>query len=128
MRTYDSKYGYDHTALEDMTARILEVKASAEAGRVRLVVQEKGKTRTHGVIDIAMKHGRDLEEKQTYRFKVMEKDDSRNPGFQRKKSAEFKAFRCDEAPELYTPGMETQMRMNRFGGNSSTTKSSRVKF
>ena len=129
MRDYDSKYGYDGTgAKEKMVARIEETKRSAEAGKTRLVVREKGKVRSHAVIDIDMKVAKDLKEKETYIFEVNEKDNSRVPGFQRKKSAEFKAFHCSDTPEMYVAGSETKEKMTRFGSGSTTGQAGRIKF
>jgi len=129
MREYDSKYGYDGTgAKEKMIARIEETKRSPEAGKTRLVVREKDKVRSHAVIDIDMKAAKDLKEKQMYIFDVNEKDNSRVPGFQRKKAADFKAFHCSDAPEVYVPGSETKEKMGRFGSGSSNGQSGRIKF
>jgi hypothetical protein len=129
MRQYDSKYGYDGTgAKEKMIARVEETKRSSEAGKTRLVVREKGKTRSHAIIDIDMKVAKDLKEKETYVFAVNEKDNSRVPGFQRKKSAEFKAFQCSDTPEIYVPGSEIREKMSRFGSASTAGQSSRIKF
>lgn len=129
MREYDLKLGYDGSgAKEKMIARIEETKRSSEAGKTRLVVREKDKVRSHAVIDIDMKHAKDLKEKQMYIFEVNEKDNSRVPGFQRKKSAEFKAFHCSDAPEVYVPGSEAKEKMTRFGSGSSAGQAGRIKF
>ncbi len=129
MREYDSKFGYDGTgAKERMIARIEQTKGSSEAGKTRLVVREKDKVRSHAVIDIDMKAAKDLKEKQTYIFEVSEKDNSRVPGFQRKKSAEFKAYSCSDKPEVYVAGSETKEKMGRFGSGSSAGQAGRIKF
>lgn len=129
MREYHSKYGYDGLgAKEEMVARIQDIKASPEAGKKRLVVREKDKVRSHAVIDIDMKNAKELKSKETYVFQVNEKDDSRNPGFQRKKSADFKAFHCKDDPTVYVPGSETAKKMTRFGSGSSTGNAGRIKF
>lgn len=128
MREYHSGSGYDHTAREEMIARIQDIKVAPEAGKTRLVVKPKDSNRSHAVIDIDMKNARDLKAKETYIFQVDEKDDSRVPGFQRKKSAEFKAYYCEENPERYSPEMATQRLMNRFGSGSSTGNAGRIKF
>lgn len=129
MREYHSKYGYDGTgAKEEMIARIQDIKAAPEPGKTRLVVKPRDAQRNHAVIDINMKNARDLKSKETYIFQVNEKDDSRVPGFQRKKSAEFKAYHCAENPEKYSPEMATQRLMHRFGSGSSTGNAGRIKF
>lgn len=129
MREYHSKYGYDGTgAREEMIARIQDIKASPESGKTRLVVKAKDMSRSHAVIDIDMKNARDLKAKETYIFQISEKDDSRVPGFQRKKSAEFRAYHCDENPEKYAPDMAADRLMNRFGRGSTTGNSGRIKF
>ena len=129
MRDYDSKYGYDGTgAKEKMVARIEETKRSPEAGKTRLVVREKDKVRSHAVIDIDMKVAKELKEKQMYIFDVSEKDNSRVPGFQRKKSAEFKSFHCSDEPEIYVAGSETKEKMGRFSSGSRAGQSGRIKF
>jgi hypothetical protein len=165
MREYDSKYGYDGTgALEEMIARVQDIKASPYAGKKRLVVKKEGAERSHAVIDIDMKDAKDIvrstsrpradredrrdtrsvrdqerrpqksadekwdRNKGKYIFQVKERDDSKNPGFQRKKSAEFKAYDCEEKPQQFTSELETNRRMNRFGGGSSTGKAKRTKF
>lgn len=130
MREYDSKYGYDGKGgvMEEMIARIQDIKAAPESGKTRLVVKPKDSNRSHAVIDIDMKNGRDLKSKETYIFQVSEKDDSRVPGFQRKKSAEFRAYRCSDDPEKYSPEMATKRLMNRFGSGSTTGNSGRIKF
>lgn len=129
MREYHSHFGYDGTgAKEEMVARIEDLKASPEAGKKRLVVREKDKVRGHAVIDIDMKNAKDLKAKETYVFQVSEKDDSKNPGFQRKKSAEFRAYHCGDDPNVYVPGSETSKKMTRFGSGSTTGQSGRIKF
>ncbi len=129
MREYHSKYGYDGTgAREEMIARIQDIKAAPEPGRTRLVVKPKDASRNHAVIDINMKNARDLKSKETYIFQVDEKDDSRVPGFQRRKSAEFKAYHCDANPEKYSPEIATDRLMKRFGSGSSAGKAARIKF
>lgn len=63
-----------------------------------------------------------------YVFQVNERDDSKNPGFQRKKSAEFRAFDCHEKPEEYVSGSEHKQVFGRFGGSGNSKNSSRLKF
>lgn len=111
-----------------MIAKIQDIKAAPAAGKQRLVVRERGKNLTHAVIDIDMKVAKELKAKETYFFQVSEKDDSRNPGFQRKRSATFRAYSCDEKPETYSSQTETRRRMDRFGGNGNTTQASRIRF
>ena len=129
MRTYHSAYGYDGTgAKEQMIAKIQDIKASPESGKTRLIVREKDKIHSHASIDIDMKHAKELKTKETYVFQVNEKDHSRMPGFQRKKSAEHKAFHCHEDPSVYVPGSELAGKMSRFGGASTTGNAGRIKF
>lgn len=159
MREFDSKHGYDKNAMQEMIARVQDIKASPVAGKKRLVVKEEGASRSHAVIDIDMSVARDVVRAQSrprrdrepslldaereaarkpkpydpdkgkYIFKVEERDDSKNPGFQRKKSAEFKAYDCHETPTPYEAGMETARRMNRFGGGAGDSKNKgRIKF
>ena len=129
MRGFDSKYGYDGSgALEELIGKIQEIKSSPEAGKKRVVIKPKGMDKSHAVVDVAMKHAKDLETKQTYKFMVKEKDSSRNPGHQRQKSVGFKAYSSDDAAEVWTSATETHSKMNRFGGGSSTGKASRTKF
>jgi hypothetical protein len=127
--TYHSKYGYDGTgAKERLVAKIQDIKASPEAGKKRLIIRETTKTMSHAAIDIDMKYARDLEEKGTYVFEVEEKDNSRNPGFQRKKGSSFRSYYCHEEPDLYTPESDRRELMNRFGGGGSAKGGSRTKF
>jgi hypothetical protein len=113
-------------ALKEMVAKIQEMKAAPHHGQKRLVIREKGKIHTHSVIDIDMKHARDIEEKGTYKFKVEEKEDSRNG--QKKKhnsSTGFKAYHCGDKPIEYTAEIEKAETFSRFG---STTRNPRTKF
>lgn len=158
MREFDSKHGYDRNAMEEMIARVQDIKASPVPGKKRLVVKEEGAARSHAVIDIDMNVARDVVRAQSrprnnrepslldaereaqrkpkpynpnegkYIFKVEERDDSKNPGFQRKKSAEFRAYDCHEKPTPYEAGMDTSRRMNRFGGGGDSKSSGRIKF
>lgn len=158
MREYDSTNGYDHNAMEEMIARVQDIKASPVPGKKRLVVKEEGTARSHAVIDIDMNVAREVVRAQArprndrepsprdaereavrrpkpynpnegkYIFKVEERDDSKNPGFQRKKSAEFKAYDCHEKPTPYEAGMDTSRRMNRFSSGSDGGGSGRTKF
>lgn len=128
MRTLDTRYGYDGVgAKEELIARVQDIKASPSPGKNRLVIREKDKNLSHAVIDIDMKASRDLRSKETYVFQVNEKDDSRNPGFQRKRSAEFKVFECDEKPMEYSSAYDTQKKFGRFGSNDRL-KGSRTRF
>lgn len=128
MRSFDPTHGYDVSALEQMIAKIEDIKSSPKAGTTRLVVREKGKNFTHAVIDIDMKAARDLKSKELYVFQVQERDDSSNPGFQRKRSAEFKAYNCHETPDIYTPATEREAKFNRFGNAGGGSGGERHKF
>lgn len=154
MKDRDSNFGHGvGGALEEMIARVQDIKASPYAGKKRLVVKKEGAEKSHAVIDIDMKDAKDLVRSTTrpnrdreesrrdtrserdqernprknvadkwdrnkgkYIFKVEERDDSRNPGFQRKKSAEFKVFDAKEKPMEWTPEFETSRKMDRFSG------------
>ncbi len=129
MRSFDSKHGYDGTgAKEELIARIQDIKTAPETGKQRLVIREKGKNFSHAVIDIDMKAARDLKEKETYIFHVNEKDHSKNPGHQRRRSAEFTAYNCEERPETYTSSAERASTFSRFGGSGRLSDSKRTKF
>ncbi len=117
LRTFDPTHGYDTGAREEMVARIQDIKASSVAGKQRLVVRERGTSFTHAVIDIDMKHAKELKENETYSFQVTERDDSRNPGFQRKKSATFKAYDCEDKPEEFSASAHAKKMMSRFKGS-----------
>ncbi len=129
MSSFNSKNGYDGGgALEQMIAKIQEIKASPKTGHQRLVVREKDKSMKTSVIDVEMKHVKELSEKETYMFNVREKDSSRNPGHQRQRSASLKAYECEGKPEDYKPGMTTGNSMfNRFGGGGGSGKSTKGK-
>lgn len=120
--------GHDIGARERMIAKIQDVKASPYAGKTRLVVREEGKDKSHAVIDVNIKDAKDLKSKEKYVFHVNERDDSKNPGFQRKRSATFKAYDCSEKPEGYVPGSEYKETFSRFGGSGNTKNSGRLKF
>jgi len=128
MRSFDPTNGYDTSAMEQLIAKVQDIKASPKAGQRRLVVREKGTNFSHAVIDIDMKVSRDLKSKETYVFQVKEKDDSSNPGFQRKRSGEFKAFECRDTPEAYTLEFEKNALFNRFGGGGGGKGVKRTKF
>ncbi len=115
-RSFDPTHGYDKSAMEEIVARVQDIKASPIAGKQRLVVREKGMNLSHAIIDIDMKHAKELKAKETYSFQVQEKDDSKNPGFQRQKSASFRAYDCEDKPEAFSAAAETKKRMNRFKG------------
>ncbi|PZQ45443.1 MAG: hypothetical protein DI551_07405 [Micavibrio aeruginosavorus] len=129
MRSFDPRHGYDTGgAYERMVAMVQDIKASPATGKSRLVIREKGKSLTHAVIDIDMKVAKDIKTKETYQFSVREKDDSRNPGFQRQRAATFKAYSCEEKPEDYVPGMEHQEVFSRFTGGDRMKNAKRIKF
>jgi hypothetical protein len=128
MREFDSKTGYDSGAMERITAKIQDIKASPTSGKQRLVVREKGTNFTHAIIDIDMKVAKNLKEKETYIFNVNEKDDSSLPGFQRKRSSTFKAYHCEEAPDEYSASAERSAGFNRFGGGGPKGNGKRTKF
>jgi hypothetical protein len=128
MRSFDPNNGYDSGAMEQLIAKVQDIKASPKAGQKRLVVREKGTNFTHAIIDIDMKASRDLKSKETYVFQVREKDDSSNPGFQRKRSSEFKSFLCADTPEAYSLEFEKNALFNRFGGGGGGKGAKRTKF
>lgn len=118
MRSFDSGGGYDGTgALEQMIAKIQDIKASPKPGHQRIVVREKDKNLSHSVIDVEMKYAKELKEKETYIFHVSEKDYNRNPGHQRQRSATLKSYDCDGKPEDYTPAAAHKAVFNRFKGS-----------
>lgn len=118
--TSDRGTGYSDGAMLEMIAKIQDVKASPHHTQKRLVVQERGKRMGQRVIDIDMKHARDLEEKETYIFKVSEKDDSRNGMHKRKMSTDFTAYECHAKPDTFSVADERAAAMNRFGSGKRT--------
>lgn len=117
MSSFNSRNGYDGSgAMQEMIAKIQEVKASPLPGHQRFVVNERGKNLGHAVIDVKMEHAKDLKEKETYVFQARERDSSRNPGHQRQKSASLKAYTCEDKPEDYTGGGGGEFKRDRFGG------------
>jgi hypothetical protein len=126
-RIQGSGSGTDGTnnALKEMVAKIQELKAAPHHGQKRLVVREKGKVHTHSVIDIDMKHARDIEEKGTYKFVVEEKENNRNgQSKKRTSSTGFKAYHCGDKPIEYTAEIEKAETFSRFG----SSRGARTKF
>lgn len=116
----DRGTGYSDGAMLDIIARIQDIKASSETTKKRLVVQERGKRIGQRVIDIDMKHAKDLEEKETYVFKVNEKADTHNGFSRRKMSTDFTAYDCAAKPEAFVIADERKSAMTRFGNGKRT--------
>jgi hypothetical protein len=114
-------------AYKEMIAKVQDIKAAPHHGQKRLVVREQGKLHEQAVIDIDMKSARELEERGTYVFKVQEKTDDRY-GYQRKKTASFKAYSCDDTPLEFTPDTIAKNLMSRFGGENGGKGHTRTKF
>lgn len=118
--TSDRGTGYSDGAMLEIIAKIQDVKASPHHTKKRLVVTERGKSMGQRVIDIDMKHAKDLEQKETYVFKVTEKEDTRGGLQKRKVSTDFTAYECHAKPDTFNIGDERAAAMNRFGHGHRT--------
>jgi hypothetical protein len=124
----DNSGGFEgEGAYKEMIAKVRDIKAAPHHGQKRLIVSERGKIHTQAVIDIDISAVRDLEENETYVFKVKEKDDSRY-GYQRKKATSFTAYSCDDVPEEFTPETIARSLMSRFGGENGGKDHKRTRF
>jgi len=115
-------------ALQQIIARVQDIKSAAAHGQKRLVIRENGKAHAHAVIDIDMREARDLKEKETYKFTVKEKNINRPGQSQRASGSNFKAYECHDAPEVYDTAAAQAEAFTRFGGSGRTAGSKRIKF
>jgi len=124
-RGFSNGFGSSDNDKEELIGTVQEKKASPERGQKRLIVKEKYGRRKAVAIDVPVQNSTKVDRKETYAFKVEDKEKAREQsyGYEHKSlTGGFRTYRSDDMPEKFS-GSRLGTDMTRFGGGGRSGKS-----
>ena len=114
------QYGFGDGGGKDIVVgKIEDIKSAPKYGERRVIVREKSGRRSTMAVDMPSDCSAKLERKETYRFRVEEKEDTRGGYKSASRSSSFRIYHCDDAPEPYNAYGGWESSFGRSGSHDS---------